>query len=583
MEVEVVTSAHRQLVARLTEADKAPNDSEAFGEWIRGSGHLEMLTQNAAEDEIIVAALSPGTCINSFIADGDHPDLHGDILALSRWSPNPLHHEATSFSWSWSLATDGVEATKHDGSWPHDLPADAHPLVFGRTIEGVTDRSGMYFEVLQEYVHAAEIHWRPEREAYSRIDFRGDWMDVISVSGPEGPHSTDLVSFRRESLDLYLIAMSAVLVRTFDVTLLRRPPSERYNYGEHVDRLVRIGSGLCYKEMVNEGRFGFIRGVQVIRPTLTPVEVEQLVKGGRIADPAEEIPVGFSIWDWRNDRIATVTTDPSTTTSYFDADQNDLPFETSPASFRPEVLSRYKADTEKYTVREGRITCRASWDLRSYWTNGAGQVCAYICDLRHLPREEQVYWSLFNEEPRAGLPGHVIKTDFRGEWLEEDDLPPIASLIHLLSRWIRRGFTWWRWADEGSPDGLTVPRTGSRKEWLDACLSLSSGLIEGFNLKAVRERLREVGGKYEKGDRSLLLLERLLHALGLIDTTERIAALWEVNELRVVRAHAARSKVRRFSHEALTAHGSYGGHFEDLCIRLVAELELIETAFGTPQ
>ena len=73
--------------------------------------------------------------------------------------------------------------------------------------------------------------------------------------------------------------------------------------------------------------------------------------------------------------------------------------------------------------------------LKSYWVNDAGQVSAYICDLRNLPHDEQVHWSLYNEEPKVGIPERVIKTDFRAEWLDEDDLTPLGALVYLLDRW----------------------------------------------------------------------------------------------------------------------------------------------------
>jgi hypothetical protein len=35
----------------------------------------------------------------------------------------------------------------------------------------------------------------------------------------------------------------------------------------------------------------------------------------------------------------------------------------SPAFFRPEVLLKYKADRDKYTVGERDVSCRAAWHL----------------------------------------------------------------------------------------------------------------------------------------------------------------------------------------------------------------------------
>lgn len=570
--IGVATYDHRKLVERLTDAERYPEDPVSFREWIRTRVHLGLLEQNAGEDEIIVAALTRTSCVNSFVASADHPDLDGDVEVLRRWAPNPLRHNASSYVWVSKGAADEVRAEQRDGTW--DLPPDVYPLVYGRSIEGVPDPT--YYEIAQEYAHVANIHWRPERHAYSRIDHEGDWADVISVSTRDGNDMLDLLSFQRQSLELHLVAMNAVLVRTFDFTICRNTWPYR---GDRTERMVRSGSGLYYREVFIGDDYGHFRGLQVVTPTLTSDEVNQLVTVGHIPDPAESRPVEFVVYDLRNDRVATVSTDCSTTTNYFAADQNTLPFDTSPASFRPEVLTKYKADTDKYTVQEGSISCRSGWILRSCWVNDAGQVCSYICDLRNLPHKEQLHWALHNEEPKTTkIPDLVLKTDFAGMWPNEDDLTPTSLLVLQLQRWAKHGVAWWKWAAEDSPAELTVPRTESRNEWLEACLALSNGVVEGFNLAVIRARLHEVGGEYKKTERSVLLLERLLLILGLIGNTERVTALWDINELRKVKVHAGR-RGRQFADSALHQHGSYPAHFENLCTRLVAELKLIELAF----
>jgi hypothetical protein len=70
--------------------------------------------------------------------------------------------------------------------------------------------------------------------------------------------------------------------------------------------------------------------------------------------------VEFIAQDWRNNRLARISTDPAATTNYFEAAKNSLPFEVSPAFFRPDVLLKYKADCDKYTIESRQIHCRAA-------------------------------------------------------------------------------------------------------------------------------------------------------------------------------------------------------------------------------
>jgi hypothetical protein len=134
-------------------------------------------------------------------------------------------------------------------------------------------------------------------------------------------------------------------------------------------------------------------------------------------DKKDKKYVEFIAYDWRNDGITAISTDPSATTNYFNANDNSLPYELSPAFFKPEVLLKYKADRDKYTVSERDVYCRSAWCLKGIDVNEAGQVHAYICDLRDLPYAEQLHWFSFNEPPKASISKRAIANDFQGRWV----------------------------------------------------------------------------------------------------------------------------------------------------------------------
>lgn len=460
-----------------------------------------------------------------------------------------------------------------------DLPAGVSPLVFFRSAEGVTDDTRVSRELAQEFIHACEAFWRPERRAYSRLDFRGDWEDVVSCSTRKTPEAIDLISASRQPLDLHLMALGAVLVRIFEFRMRSQDAPSGFHFTDEEQRSITSDPGLHYHEITSEKGVGIVWGVQIIQPRLTSLEVEQLVKEGRIPDPKESEPISFTVEDWRNGTIATVSTDPSTTTNYFLAEGNDLPFETSPAYFRPEVLLKYKANQEKYSVHDDEIHCRGGWRLRDYSVNAAGQIAAYICDLRNLPHEEQLYWSTYNEPPRAGLSKRAIDTDFRGKLPE--NTTPREQLVHILRRWAEDRVDWWTWRAEDSPELLAVPRTENRREWGDALVALSNGATEGFVVKELRQILRSGGGHVDKQWGSIKLLEELLQSRGIPLPGGRLAALREVNEGRVFSGvHATGSKGADLAKAVLEKHGSFASHFEHLCEEVAKELTLIERALG---
>lgn len=180
---------------------------------------------------------------------------------------------------------------------------------------------------------------------------------MVSQSTRDGSASVDLLTAHREMLDLHLVALGSVLVRVFEFDLNRLPPGRHPDFDRSITRVVTYEADLQYRELLVEGQLNRVRGAQVIRPRLTPEQITLLVEEGRTIDPSESEPVEFIVHDMRNRRVATVSTDLSTTTTYFDAPQNQLPYETSPAFFRPEVLSRYRANKDKYDMSDGWITC----------------------------------------------------------------------------------------------------------------------------------------------------------------------------------------------------------------------------------
>ena len=575
----IVTPAHTRLVEVLAAAEQAPEAPDDLARWLQGDAHLELLRRDAQNDELILAALSPRqTCINSYVVPANLPELAHDILSLEEWSPNPYHHTAANYDWE--LGDEIPRAIPRDGGGWRDLPAGVSPLVFFRSLEGLGSEDSVSREVAQDFIHASKIYWRDERKAYAKLDFRGDWADIVSRSTEDESAYADLFSGRREWIDLHLMALGAVLVRGFEFDLRRQSLPDAFNFSHHISREIRNEPTFQYRKKINEGNFGRIRGVQVIEPRRSPLEVKQLVTEGRIFDPAEATPIDFIVQDWRNRRVARVSTDPSTTTNYFEARQNSLPFETSPAFFRPEVLAKYKADSEKYTVRETLISCRASWELK-YNVNDIGQIAVYICDLRLLPHEEQRYWATFNDEqPQAGLSARTIQTDFRGEWPE--DMTPLEKLIIILQRWCAPKIRWWTWRAEGAPERLVVPRMETRDEWATEILTLSNGVVEGFVVEQLRQALRDEGAEFDKKWRSITLLEKILVERGVDLPGERLISLREVNEVRGVSGvHATSAKKKqKLATSALQQHGTYAAHFEYLCEGLATELTLIEQALG---
>ena len=358
----------------------------------------------------------------------------------------------------------------------------------------------------------------------------------------------------------------------FDFSLFKIDEFDGWGPGK--EAVVIESDELFYRQKIWPEHAGYARGVQILRPERSKRQIFASIKGEDT--DRDERWVKYRALDWRNEKISEISTAPYATTNYFQSHSNDLPFETSPAFFNPEVLTRYKSNREKYTVNDYSIRCRNIWLLR-YGVNDCDQVHAYIVDLRNLPYSEMLYWKSFNVQPKTGLSESVIQTDFLAEWPK--DIQPLAGVLDRLRGWKSANAPWWSTTDESILDNVSTPRSASRQEWGEGFLSLSKLIIEGFSVKYFRLILDKLGVDYKSEEKSLVLAEKILKYHTLIPEESRLSGLREVQLIRSkVIAHSGSSQVQELSRRALETYETYPRHFEYVCRKVSDELELIEQA-----
>ena len=561
---------HEKLIKRIGKLDQPPDDATAYANWVTAGKHLDLLLENAEEDEIIIYACDQHTFVHAVAVDEDAIDPL-DVDDLLAWSGNPFRAVA---AYTWGGGRDDVWIERQPGIDGSRALRTARRLVFGREIPELLGKSNSYIEVAQEYVHLTELHYLPELGAYCRPDDRGDWEHIVTVGTRPSREDISLVTFKREALEEYLAASGSVLVRMFDFMLLRFNEFDGWPDGPE-DVVNRYP--ILYRQKIVSGKAGYARGVQIIRLARPRAQIFSKMRREPISETVQY--VDFVAHDWRNDRIITISTDPCKTTNYFQADGNSLPFELSPAFFKPELLSKYKSDTDKYLIEDRYIYCRGAWELRGYDVNEAGQIHAYICDLRHLPFSEQLYWKSFNEEPKAGISKRALTNDFEGETVE--NIHPLITVKNILSHWQQCRVPWWKPRDLASAGRVTPPLTGSRDEWAQAFTNLAQLVIEGFEITAVREKLDEMGMAWERDERSIALMGRVLSGEAADGSTQNLDGLRLVQRIRSkVGAHARGAEADALATCAVQEHGSYAAHFESVCRDVAIELQRIERAFG---
>lgn len=551
-----------------------PPSSEALRvAWVGGAeDSVAFLKSNSTHEEMILYASGPSVLI------------HGVLAPTSQVSPadqDDLMHDFIDPEASWCIerAYGGGEGHRIYLEPPlrthrSESLIGGEKLVFRRRFQGV-DEGPTPVEISQKLVHALDLYFIAERSAYCRLDARGDIEDVIRVIRfKEADRQYDaVVTMLTKDLTQYMVVAGMSLVFFFDFT--RFVPS---NFGGWNDlgRKEFRAPDLFYNGGSGAGA-SYVNGRMVCRPA---IKLEDLIADWkREQDGSDRKYASFKIHDRKNNQHVETCCSPEHLSNYFQ--KSDLPWEISPAFFRPEVLHRFKADPEKFTMDNYSISCRGAWYLKSYDINDAGQVHAYIGDFAHLPWEEQIYWQSFNEWPKGAISKRAHQSDILGEFSTEyDPLNSIKRKVRLLDDAAR---SWWKPRDEKLADAARYPATDSVLEWGNEILALDQYLVEGFLDKPLRMLIEARGGKPEPSWRSIRLLQAYFEATGRTpeDAEAAVAPLKTLHNLRTpLRGHASPSAKRAAEVHARMAFGTLRAHYTDLAGKCDRTLDAILKSFG---
>ena len=339
------------VVSTLTQMSQPPPEKASFNAWLEMADAVAFLRRNVQEDEFVMYAIM------------QHTYIHGVLVPVSAVDPpnieDLLSWNCTAYSgWGVVFASSPQPsvaiAPPLDGTGSSTLDK-GEQLVFARSFEGRVGEED-YYEILQKFLHISEIHFVPERSAYCRFDKHGDIEDVIrivEIPAKVGEFGGTVITFRRDALDRYLALTDSAIVRTFDFTRLQPSHFGMWSKG-HEAQLVK-NDDLFYRKHVEPGHTSYMRGCQIMSSSMSKESIAR--DFWRPSSERREYE-SFIAHDWKNNVVKEMSCAPGKTANYFT--DSDLPFELSPAFFTAEVLSKYKADSEKYRLGERSITCRSA-------------------------------------------------------------------------------------------------------------------------------------------------------------------------------------------------------------------------------
>lgn len=463
----------------LRKQENIPEDESERAKWFELNDTLNFLLNTRQEMVPIYASYGTGFYIYSVIVPISN--LKSDYIEqFMEWGFPP------SSGYSYSLCFDQpciLDPMDEGGIFENSIP-----IFFARYFEGKDD----YFplEINQKIEQVLNIHWLENKKGFFRIDELGEYVKIATMENDEEKNFS-LCTLNREDLDFYLFLSQSVLVRVFSFHRSSEDSSFPPNYDNRQEMEYRNNSEETYADLIMDykddgsSEFSQASGFQIIRNQEDPQKMINKISGKEDRDYES-----FIISDFRNKRVIEWSSDPKELGNYFV--DSDLPFETSPAFFKADVLSKYKQNPSKYTLGTRSIECRGGWSI-DYDINEEGQVHVYIYKLSRLPYAEQKYWKSCNVEPKAGISPRSFKSDFMGEWDEEYD--PLISLKNILKKFPCAEFedeTAAIWQMPRLPktrdiNFLNYVVTDSEKEWEDQIEALYQIVNEGLSAKNIKK------------------------------------------------------------------------------------------------
>jgi hypothetical protein len=544
--------------------------------WLLGAEtSIDFLRDNVTRDELVIYASGGAVLVHGVLAPtaqvtpADHNDLRGAYLM-----PDD--------AWCIQRAWGGGEGHRMYLEPPLSSPGckslvGGEKLIYRRSFNGVA-KGPPPIELSQKLVHSLGLYWVDERNAFCRLNDRGDIEDVIRViwlKGPPTEPEATVVTILIKDLVTYMALADMALVLKFDFT--RFQPKDFGGWNQERQSSKKSGPDLFYN-VGHSVNASYANGIMILRPNVT---VEQLIQEWKDEeDESKKQYANFKIIDWKNQRQIETSCGPGHLSNYFE--ESDKPFEISPAFFRPEVLTRFKNDPEKYDLEDRSIGCRNAWYLKTYDINEAGQVHTYIGYLAKLPYEEQVYWQSFNEWPKAPISKRAFENDFEGKW--SSDYDPLQMLKHKIRQLDENPPAWWKIRGDELIDAARYPATDSVSEWGDEILALDQLLVEGFLAKPLQKLATDDDRKVDKQWQSVRLLQDYLEAQGRAPEEARavVEPLARLHKLRnILKGHGAPSERTAASKRARRDHGTLRAHFTALAGQCDAALISVLKVFGT--
>jgi nucleoside phosphorylase len=438
------------------------------------------------------------------------------------------------------------------------------PLVIKRDFDGIKDP---YAEVSEEFRLFHDLYYDAARNAHVRIDEAGNEEDIILVEPKR-------VKIKLKQIKQFLAIKGMHLAAYFSIDRFSTQTLQELGLGDN-STYTRFGN-LGYRFMAyapsysskNHRTFTRLEGKKLIPPMakekcgIWPYECDD-----------DEIYDEFIIGTDGDGEPIYHTCDPETLANYFGKNP-DAPHYLTPVFFRREVLGKYYARPDRYSVEDGYLRCAGLWGLQLD-NDHPDHIVVYLGDLgRDLPAGERSYWKSFNITPNGKISAVAWKRGFLGEFAdpESPELVFKRAFRRFGETWsVKAGWSLFDLTEETEPalTALHVPLTRERQEFDQQIMTLAKVLIDCINETELEKLVRPRSGRKSDG---IGKLDQYLRISGVPDFQRHIKFLREIDTLRI----GAAGKASKGNRTTIDLSGDLRAAFSQILGSATATLEFLE-------
>lgn len=445
------------------------------------------------------------------------------------------------------------------------------PLVIKRGFHGMKDG---YWEVSEEFRFYFNLYEDRLNNKFVYIDDNGDDEDVVIITNKE-------IKIKSRLIKEFLAVKKMILALFFDFNRFSNKKIEDLGIKEYHE--VKKGKDFIYSigarnwdAFLDDSRKaqGFLMGKKLIfglkdyKPSMFNREKKSYVDfiiG--VDDDGKEI-----LYTSNEDELA----------NYFGKNKGK-PHYLTPVLFKKEVLIKYYAQPNKYSIEDGYLRCGGLWGLRMD-NNSEDFVMAFLGDLGHLSYNEQLYWRTFNLKTKGKMSSVAWSRGFEAQFADpqKSDLYFKYKFPEFQKAWEKK-FGWNFFmplskADEHYYKSLHLPLTDEQKEFDEQVLSLVKVLIDSLNEEKLAKTIILKMNK-EKNLKGIGKLDLFLKTSG-VNSPKMIEFLKNLQNLRSSGvAHRKGSEYEKAKRFFSMNDKELSKVFNDILIKSIWVLNTLENRF----